>query len=154
MRLYKDLIVTDSFVQEPKVYEHLIPAFETLYQEAGKVVKFAAKYYKLDTQEKNVLLDDLSQMDFRKANRLECMNMEQAKNVLQKIAQWHAASAVYKETVGYDETYRTATFKAEGRIPTGAFFGNAIALLLRCLHLYVDPEEYREKIVSKNCKEY
>lgn len=150
--LYKELTEgIDSFGQEPKVYQTLIPAFEKLYQDAGKEVRFGAKYFKLPINKGHLLLEDLCRRGFKNANRLECLDMKHAKMVLQKLAQWHAASAVHKENIGsYGDIYETAVYNEVGRKGMSVFFEGMTKYLLKCLHLYDNPELYREKLVSEN----
>lgn len=148
--LFKELASgIDSFAQEPKVYQEILPSFEKLYQDAGQTVKFGAKYYKLPVTQGHLLLEDLKQKDFKNANRLECLDMHHAKMVLQKMAQWHAASAVHKENIGsYEESYKTALYTDVGRKSMSVFFEGMTKYLLKCLHLYDSYELYREKLVS------
>ncbi|KAI8116471.1 hypothetical protein FF38_05895 [Lucilia cuprina] len=147
-KLYKELVEgMDCFGQEPKVYEQLIPAFEKLYHNVGQHIKFGAKYYKLPTAKGHLLLEDLCRRGFKNANRLDCLDMKHAKMTLKKLAQWHAASAVHKENIGsYGEIYKTATYHDIGRKGMSVFFEGMIKYLLKCLHLYDNPELYKEKV--------
>ncbi|KAM7358929.1 uncharacterized protein ACRADG_003716 [Cochliomyia hominivorax] len=146
--LYKELAEgIDCFAQEPKVYEKFIPAFEKLYQDAGKDVRFGAKYYKLPISKGHLLLEDLCRRGFKNANRLECLDMKHAKMVLKKMSQWHAASAVYNEKLEpFGDIYKTALYNEVGRKSMGVFFEGMTKYLLKCLHLYNNPELYREKL--------
>ncbi|TMW42643.1 hypothetical protein DOY81_012277, partial [Sarcophaga bullata] len=118
--LFKELTNgIDSFAQESKVYQEILPCLEKLYQDAGQTVKFGAKCYKLPITQDHLLLEDLKQQGFKNANRLECLDMHHAKMVLKKMAQWHAASVIHKENIGsYEESYKTALYTDAGRFCT------------------------------------
>uniref|UniRef100_A0A1I8NMX9 CHK kinase-like domain-containing protein n=1 Tax=Stomoxys calcitrans TaxID=35570 RepID=A0A1I8NMX9_STOCA len=146
--LYKELSEgTDCFQYEPVVYDEIIPAFEKLYEDAGKDVRFGAKYFKLATKKGHLLLEDLRQRNFKNGSRLEGLDIKHAKQVLKKMAEWHAASAVHKENIGkYDDGYIIGAYKDGLRKAISIFFEGMTKYMLRCLHLYENPEEYREKI--------
>ncbi|XP_075162603.1 uncharacterized protein LOC142235223 [Haematobia irritans] len=138
---------TDCFQYEPRVYAEIIPAFEQLYRNAGKDVRFGAKYYKLPTTNDHLLLEDLKQRNFRNASRLECLDIQHAKQVLKKMAQWHAASAVHKENIGkYEDALIIGPYKEDFHKGISTFFEGMTKYMLRCLHLYENHEEYKEKI--------
>ncbi|XP_061393588.1 uncharacterized protein LOC133329107 [Musca vetustissima] len=146
--LYKELTEgTDCFQYEHVTYQELIPAFEKLYRQAGKDISFGAKYYKLPTEKGHLLLEDLCQRNFKNANRLEGLDMKHAKQVLKKMAQWHAVSAVHKENIGkYDEDLIIGAYNEKLRKGISSFFEGMTKYMLRCLHLYENHEDYKEKI--------
>lgn len=103
-----------AFDKESEVYEKIIPAFEKLYLEKGKKVKFGPKYYKLakDPGEKTVVLEDLKPRQFKNANRFEGLDLDHTKSVLKILAEYHAASAVYYETIGsFPEKFNHGIFE-------------------------------------------
>lgn len=149
--LYKELTegIEDCFTTEHIVYQQLMPAFEKLYRDAGKEIKFAAKYHKLPTDKSHMLLEDLCPLNFRNASRLDCFDMEHTKQVLKKLAEWHAVSAVHKENIEkYDEVFIVGTYNERLRKGITVFFESMTKYMLRCMHVYENSEDYREKIVS------
>ncbi|XP_073838091.1 uncharacterized protein isoform X2 [Musca autumnalis] len=138
---------TDCFKNEHVVYQEIITAFEKLYGNVGKEVRFAAKYYKLPINKSYMLLEDLSPHNFKIVSRSECLDMKQAKMVLKKLAEWHAVSAVHKENIGsYGEEFVVGTYNDKLRKQISIFFEGMTKYMLRCLHLYENPEDYKEKI--------
>lgn len=49
--------------------------------------------------EQRIILEDLSLDGFRTADRLQGLDMKHVELILEKLAQFHAASAVYVENV-------------------------------------------------------
>lgn len=90
------------FAKESEIYGTFIPEFERIYREKGKNIVFGPKSYKLakDPGVDTVVLEDLRPKKFKNANRLEGLDLEHTKSVLKKLAEYHAVSAVYYETVG------------------------------------------------------
>ncbi|XP_005180136.2 uncharacterized protein LOC101888938 [Musca domestica] len=147
--LYKELTegIEDCFTTEHIVYQQLMPAFEKLYRDAGKEIKFAAKYHKLPTDKSHMLLEDLCPLNFRNASRLDCFDMEHTKQVLKKMAEWHAVSAVHRENIGkYDEVFTVGTYNERLRKGITVFFESMTKYMQRCMHVYENSEDYREKI--------
>lgn len=101
------------FDKEQDVYDKIIPAFEKLYLDKGKKVVFGPKSYKLakDPGVETVVLEDLRPRKFKNANRIEGLDMEHTKRVLEILSQYHAASAVHYETVGpFPEKFNKGMF--------------------------------------------
>lgn len=146
--LNKEFLPIDYSSPDRIMYENIIPSYENLYQKVGKGVKFAPKYYRLNTSEDHLLLEDLSERGFKNVNRFECLDMQHAELVLQKLAQWHAASVVLKGRSFGDPSQ--PQYPTPANIPIAGFFESSIECLLKCLHLYDNPEQYREKIVGNN----
>ncbi|XP_050079391.1 uncharacterized protein LOC126567204 [Anopheles maculipalpis] len=90
----------DMFVRELYLYEQLIPAFEQLYRDKEVSVKLAPRYYKprAGLPEDVIVLEDLTLGGFRKANRQEGLDKDHVEAVLDHLARFHAASAVYCES--------------------------------------------------------
>ncbi|KAL5285033.1 hypothetical protein ACFFRR_007021 [Megaselia abdita] len=101
------------FPRETEVYESIIPAFEKMYLDKGKKVVFGPKHYKLakDPGQDTVVLEDLEPRKFKNANRFEGFDLDHTESVLKLLAEYHAASAVYHETVGpFPEKFNTGLF--------------------------------------------
>ncbi|XP_052863303.1 uncharacterized protein LOC128269939 [Anopheles cruzii] len=119
-----NLALTDEIVQSmnlfPKemgMYSTLLPAFTRLYAERGRDVTFGPRCLKLCSEPTNVIvLEDMLDREFRMADRRHGLEMDRCRMVLRRLAQLHAASAVYCERTGpYDEIFQTGMFSEDGR---------------------------------------
>ncbi|XP_073842682.1 uncharacterized protein [Musca autumnalis] len=94
----KEMLQHINFFQvENSVYNEIIPEMEEMYRKAGVNVSIGPKAYRMAEEapaDYYVLLEDLRPLDYKNANRLECLDMEHTKAVLRLMAQFHAASAV------------------------------------------------------------
>lgn len=90
------------FDKEHTTYRDYVSDFEKMYKNAGKDVTFAPKYYPTNNklEEELLILEDLGQRGFRNANRLAGLDLVHTKATLEKLAQFHAASAVRFELKG------------------------------------------------------
>ncbi|XP_054733575.1 uncharacterized protein LOC129241311 [Anastrepha obliqua] len=95
------------------MYHEVVPEFEQLYRAVGVEVNFSAKCYHIETPSEFgvILLEELCPFGYTNANHLEGLNLEHTKAVLERLAQWHAASAVRAETKGlYPELFLKGMF--------------------------------------------
>uniref|UniRef100_A0A1A9WV92 CHK domain-containing protein n=1 Tax=Glossina brevipalpis TaxID=37001 RepID=A0A1A9WV92_9MUSC len=116
--LQKDIKKFDPFDIENGMYKEIIPAFEDLYKKVGKQIRFAPKSYTLTqgTQENYVLLEDLKRYGFRNVIRQDCLDLEHLKHALEKLAQWHAASAVMVQENGlFNIKYQRGMLNEDGK---------------------------------------
>ncbi|KAL5274236.1 hypothetical protein ACFFRR_000786 [Megaselia abdita] len=90
------------FAKENDIYDNFLPTFEKMYLEKGRKIVFGPKSFKLDKDPgvDTVVLEDLRPKKFKNANRLEGLDLDHTKSVLKKLAEYHAVSAVYYETIG------------------------------------------------------
>ncbi|XP_001359684.3 uncharacterized protein [Drosophila pseudoobscura] len=96
------------FEKESNSYANYLPDFERMYREADKEVTFGPRYYQHSKQldEDLIVLEDLGQRGFRNVKRQDGFDMVHTKAALEKLAQFHAASAVRFELKGpYPEIY-------------------------------------------------
>ncbi|XP_054725339.1 uncharacterized protein LOC129235496 [Anastrepha obliqua] len=96
------------FEVEHRMYHEVVPEFELLYRLSGIELNFSAKCHNIETPSEFgvILLQDLRPFGYKNANRLEGLDLEHTKAVLERLAQWHAASAVRVETKGlYPELF-------------------------------------------------
>uniref|UniRef100_A0A1B0G5F6 CHK kinase-like domain-containing protein n=1 Tax=Glossina morsitans morsitans TaxID=37546 RepID=A0A1B0G5F6_GLOMM len=91
--LPEDFKSFNVFEVENGMYKEIVPEFERMYAKVGRKVRFGAKSYTLATQVEHVLLEDLKRYGFKNVKRQDCLDLEHLKNALEKLAQWHAASA-------------------------------------------------------------
>lgn len=140
------------FEKETEVYTKYIPAFEKMYLEKGKKITFGPKSYKLskDPGVETVVLEDLRPKKFKNANRLEGLDLDHTKSVLKKLAEYHAVSAVYRETVGaYPKIFNIAMLdpaKKETYIP---LYSGMMDVIKKAFEEHVKNGKYfADKIVS------
>ncbi|XP_016980364.1 uncharacterized protein LOC108045513 [Drosophila rhopaloa] len=90
------------FDKEHKTYGEYIPEFEKMYREAGKEITFGPRYYesKNKLEEELLVLEDLGKRGFINVKRQDGLDMLHTKATLEKLAQFHAASAVRFELKG------------------------------------------------------
>lgn len=107
----------ELFPKETEMYESVIPAFEKLYEDAGEKVQFAPKCIETGTEPiKYLLLEDLTKQNFRCEDRRAGLDMQHTKAILEKLAKFHAASAVYYEKNGpYSELFDEGMFSEKSR---------------------------------------
>lgn len=90
------------FPKEMEMYQKYLPAFEDLYKCAGWNIKLAPKC--LLNERKggriNFVFEDLKEKNFRNINRLEGCDMKHMTQVLRRLAELHAVSAVYEDKYG------------------------------------------------------
>ncbi|KAH8390837.1 hypothetical protein KR200_008504 [Drosophila serrata] len=90
------------FVREHYVYHNILPQFEQLFEEAGQKVSFGPRAFKLDhgIGVRYILMENLKARGYRNVERSQGFDLEHLKQVLRKLAQFHAASVVYVEKSG------------------------------------------------------
>lgn len=90
------------FPKEIEMYDKIIPAFEKIFKEAGEDVQFGPKCLATGTEPITYLMmEDLTKKNFRVEDRRAGLDMEHMKSILEKLAKFHAASAVYYENVRF-----------------------------------------------------
>ncbi|XP_037951736.1 uncharacterized protein LOC119682377 [Teleopsis dalmanni] len=114
--LIKQQVGNVEFFVESEMYKNILPEFEKLYADIGLQVKFGIRAYSLPIKIDHVLLDDLCQQGFKNVNRLLGLDLAHTENVLKKLAQFHAASAVRVATKGmFPAPVMTGIFKSDYR---------------------------------------
>ncbi|KAH8307634.1 hypothetical protein KR044_006414 [Drosophila immigrans] len=96
------------FEKEKLSYSQYVPDFEHMYAKANKKIRFGAKYYEMNglKGEEIIVLEDLRNQGFKNCNRQRGLDMDHTQSVLEKLAQFHAASAVHYELKGpYPDLY-------------------------------------------------
>lgn len=96
------------FDKEKLTYSSYIPEFEQMFMDHNKQLAFGPKYYQPTNpaSAELVILEDLGNRSFKNVNRQKGFDMAHTKAALDKLAQFHAASAVRFELKGaYPEIY-------------------------------------------------
>lgn len=147
----------DVFDKECEVYEKLIPAFEKLYRDKGKKVKFGPKFYKLakDPGEENIVLEDLKPSHFKNANRLEGLDLDHTKSVLKILAEYHAASAVHYENCGsYPEKFDHGVFDRSNKEIMVQMYSPMVEAIKEVYANYVDNGKHYAEMMVRIFKIY
>ncbi|KAH8284014.1 hypothetical protein KR054_007485 [Drosophila jambulina] len=106
------------FPKEMEMYQTHIPQFVKLYKEAGLDIELAPKCVHIEETPERITLvfEDLSRQNFRNFDRLKGFDLPHIRCVLRKLAELHAASAVYRTIHGpYAERYFNSMFTETNR---------------------------------------
>ncbi|EDW15818.1 uncharacterized protein Dmoj_GI22570 [Drosophila mojavensis] len=97
-----DIDALGLFPKELTMYKTYLPAFEALYKAAGEDIQIAPKCLHTDQREGLIhfIFEDLSTRKFQNVDRLNGLDMAHMTRALRKLAEFHAASAVYEEQNG------------------------------------------------------
>ncbi|XP_064552608.1 uncharacterized protein LOC135438274 isoform X1 [Drosophila montana] len=155
-KMQQMLKTVNFFTVENATYTELISKFEDLYKSIGMNIKFAPRAYKFTESLKKepklantVLMHDLCQDGYRNVNRLECLDVEQSKLVLRKLAQYHAAGAHCRVINGpYPELFTQPMFGSNKERAVSileGIMGPFKKMFLEHLYFYKDGEKYSEK---------
>jgi len=92
-------------------------------------------------------MEDLGVHGFKNANRLEGLDMEHTKSVLEKLAKLHAASVRRVELKGpYPEIFTEGIFSEKSREVFETMSKKSNDMMLECFKEYEDNEEYADKL--------
>ncbi|XP_030374560.1 uncharacterized protein LOC115624107 [Scaptodrosophila lebanonensis] len=107
------------FFREDQMYHQILPKFEEIYSAAGKTVQFGPRAFKLDYNigANYILLEDLKAKGFKNADRQGGFDQLHIKEVLKKLAGFHAVSAVYVEKYGMFSKLFTLGVYTKGNKP-------------------------------------
>lgn len=100
---------TALFPKEMEMYAKYLPAFEEFYKTAGLDIQLAPKCLQTEKEDGciNFVFEDLTMRNFENLDRLNGCDMTHMKRILSKLAEFHAASAVYEEQNGaYPEDFQ------------------------------------------------
>lgn len=158
-KMQQMLKTVNFFTVENATYEQIVTKFEELYRNKGLNINFAPRTYNFkDSLKKepklinSVLMYDMAQDGYRNANRLECLNFEESKLVLRKLAQYHAAGAYYRTVNGpYTDIFTQPMFGSDHERSVSileGIMGPFKKLFLENLKNFKDGEKYYDKFVS------
>lgn len=139
------------FEIEYKMYHEVLPEFKKMYLSAGVNAMFSANCYNIDTPSEFgvILLEDLRPLGYKNANRLEGLNLEHTKAVLERLSQWHAASAARVETKGiYPEIIAKGMFSETQRETMENFSATIKPQFLSSIKTIEGSEDYMDDLVS------
>ncbi|XP_017018452.1 uncharacterized protein [Drosophila kikkawai] len=106
------------FPKEKEMYQNHIPHFVKLYKKAGLDIELAPRCVHIEETPERITLifEDLSRQNFRNFDRLKGFDLPHIRCVLRKLAELHAASAVYRTVNGpYAERYYNSMFVEANR---------------------------------------
>ncbi|XP_055549831.1 uncharacterized protein LOC129732723 isoform X2 [Wyeomyia smithii] len=137
-----------TFSKEIDVYTKLIPAFEELYRQKGVHVEIGPRCLKTcqSIPSDIIVLDDLRSANFKPPSRLNGLNTEQLEEIIDKLAQFHAASAVYKELNGdFSTAYNEGLFNRNSLPVMKATFSPAYDAFLEAVETFPFAKDCVEK---------
>ncbi|XP_014093940.2 uncharacterized protein [Bactrocera oleae] len=139
------------FPKEEKMYHSIIPKFETLYTQVGSDIKFAPNAYQFDRDigVDYILLEDLRPRGYKNANRIKGLDLEHTKHVLQKLAEFHAASACYVEHFGMFPEEFTVGFYSKNNTELLKQFNSSSAFLAQ-LKKWKNGQAFYEKLADSD----
>ncbi|KAL9888373.1 uncharacterized protein ACN427_008106 isoform 1-T3 [Glossina fuscipes fuscipes] len=107
------------FPKERRMYASYLPKLEQLYRDiVGLEVQFAPRCVRIEETPERITLvmEDLKCKNFKNIDRLNGFDMSHVTAVLRKLAEFHAASAVYEERNGpYESLYYDSFFNETNR---------------------------------------
>ncbi|KAM7360750.1 uncharacterized protein ACRADG_007469 isoform 1-T2 [Cochliomyia hominivorax] len=145
------------FPKEKQMYANYIPKFEKLYKDAGVNVKIGPKCLHFDETPEMITLvmEDLKRQHFGNIDRLKGFDMDHMKAVLNKLAEFHAASAKYEELNGpFEDMYHASFFTEKNRPMFEPMYKPRVQLFHKAMREWglQDLEKYIEK--TPNIDEY
>ncbi|KAH8294588.1 hypothetical protein KR018_000015, partial [Drosophila ironensis] len=143
------------FEKEHNTYANYIPEFEKMYRDAGKEVSFAPTYYATKKPQKKelIVLEDLGRRGFRNVNRHKGLDMDHTEAVLEKLAQFHAASALRFEQKGaYPAVYDRNLCSQEDNFAD--FRNSQVKALIETLPLYEASHVAKSVVRKKKQSKY
>jgi len=149
------------FNSENMAYIDILPKLEELYKTKGMDINFAPRAFRLDSTKEpklanTVLMNDLGQNGYKNLNRLECLNLEQTKFALTKLAQFHAAGAMMVQVNGPYPDVFIHGMMGDNMEAIMAFMegmlGSFRTAFLANLNKFKNGEAHREKLVRLSLK--
>lgn len=131
------------FDVEAQMYNNVVPEMEEMYKSAGCNIRFGAQGYKLQTDNNYILLEDLRPYGFKNADRLNGLDENHTKNVLKKLAQWHAATATRVAKKGlYPKLITQGYFKETSKPLMEDMWNSNLPIYYQAIEHYKGHEEY------------
>ncbi|EDW58534.2 uncharacterized protein [Drosophila virilis] len=87
----------DVYAREMDMYEHILPRMTQLLREVGIGDKLHADAVCIDREQGIMLLEDLTLLEYRNANRVQQLDLVHTHITLQMLAKYHAAALVLKQ---------------------------------------------------------
>lgn len=150
--ILKDIMRKHNIFEiEYRMYHEILPEFKKMYLDAGVNAMFSANCYNIDTPSEFgvILLEDLRPLGYKNANRLEGLNLEHTKAVMERLAQWHAVSATRVETKGiFPEIFIGGMFNESQRDPMNNFNATIKLPFLSSITTIEGSENYMDDLVN------
>ncbi|KAH8267610.1 hypothetical protein KR018_005517, partial [Drosophila ironensis] len=154
----KDISDFGLFPKEAKMYGTFLPAFESLYKDAGWDIQLVPKCLHMEERNGDIhfIFEDLRVKGFGNLDRTKGLDMKHMTASLHKLAEYHAASAVYEEINGRypEEFYEGFVTRTVKQFHMDAFVQKEKAYKKAMLTWGMpDAEKYVEKFVCLEFKE-
>ncbi|KAG5683603.1 hypothetical protein PVAND_012876 [Polypedilum vanderplanki] len=143
------------FPRERFMYENIIASFEKIWIErANEKVEFAPRCIKFETDPYEIIvLDDLKANGYEMLDRKIGLNLAQSKLALNKLAKFHAASAIRYQKDGIVETFldRKASIPPEMMTEENSFLKGFMEIyyaFIEAIRSFGDCDKYADKIAA------
>ncbi|KAH8327015.1 hypothetical protein KR074_000654, partial [Drosophila pseudoananassae] len=87
----------DLYQREMNMYEFILPKLKEILQEAGLHEKLTADAVVVDRERSTIILEDLTSLKYKNANRVNLLGMHHTKVTVEMLARFHAAGVVLKQ---------------------------------------------------------
>lgn len=130
------------------MYSKYLPEFEKLYAEVGIKVTFGPKsYFATNEPTPIIVMEDLS--EYEMTNKAEGFDRTQTEQGLSWMANFHAASMVYKERNGpFGTDFESGLFAMKIEPTYQGFFDSYMDYYVAALKKLPDGEKYLQKVES------
>lgn len=106
------LVMMNVFPKEKEIYHNVIPKMEELLKEAGEDVQFGPKCLAIGSSPVDyIIMEDLSELNYKCEDRRSGLDLKHCEVILEKLAKFHAASAVLYEKVSFCAIKKIIIFK-------------------------------------------
>lgn len=130
----------DVFKREGTAYKIIIPECEKLLKKIGDNVKFAPKIF--SAAETLIVMEDLTAENYGTEDRKLRLNFEMTKKVFEKLAKFHATSAVlYKQNPKIFSNHMAGNL-TEVETPYHEFYRNSSATCLKIANQVTELQPY------------
>ncbi|EDS39359.1 CHKov1 [Culex quinquefasciatus] len=139
----------NPFAKEIEMYEKLIPAFEALYLDKDAGVEIGPRCLKTcETVPSDVIvMEDLRSVRYKPVKRQDGLDQEHTERILEKLAQFHAASAVYGvRNGGFPEVFAHGLYNEKNMATMEHMFTPAYNACLEELRQNASTKEYLEDL--------
>uniref|UniRef100_A0A182QGH7 CHK kinase-like domain-containing protein n=1 Tax=Anopheles farauti TaxID=69004 RepID=A0A182QGH7_9DIPT len=137
------------FPKEIEMYEKILPAFERLFVD-GEPVRFGPKMFKsISAPFTVIVMEDLNRSQYRMREKSFGLPMADVKNILRKLAQFHAASVVYRDTNGaYSDLFSEGVISERTVDALGRHYEFLYSAFVQSLQERNLPKKYLEPLIA------
>lgn len=139
----------DIFSKEIEMYQKIIPAFEKLYEDKGVYVEMGPRCLKIcqGVPSDIIVMEDLCNLNYKLGDRQEGVDQKHVESILRKLAEFHAASAVYHERNGsYSSSFNEGLYNRSNLSTMEYMFRPAYETGLEVLKTHAFAKDYLDDL--------